>query len=64
VSICMPMVPEAAVAMLATTRIGAIHSVVFAGFGYRAVADRVVDAGSKIMITADVGYRRGAAWST
>jgi acetyl-CoA synthetase len=59
VSIYMPMVPEAAVAMLATTRIGAIHSVVFAGFGYRAVADRVVDAGSKIMITADVGYRRG-----
>ena len=58
VTLCMPMVPEAAIAMLATTRIGAIHSVVFAGFGYGAVADRVVDAGSKVLITADVGYRR------
>ena len=61
VSICMPMVPEAAIAMLATTRLGAIHSVVFAGFGHGAVADRVADAGSKILITADVGYRRGKA---
>jgi len=61
VTICMPMVPEAAIAMLATTRIGAIHSVVFAGFGYKAVADRVADAGSKVLITADVGYRRGKA---
>ena len=59
VTICMPMVPEAAIAMLATTRIGAIHSVVFAGFGYKAVADRVADAGSKVLVTADVGYRRG-----
>ncbi|MEM3420678.1 MAG: acetate--CoA ligase [Candidatus Hadarchaeum sp.] len=59
VSICMPMVPEAAVAMLATTRLGAIHSVIFAGFGYGAVADRVSDAGSKVMITSDVGFRRG-----
>ncbi|MDI6820070.1 MAG: acetate--CoA ligase [Candidatus Hodarchaeaceae archaeon] len=61
VTICMPMIPEAAIAMLATTRIGAIHSVVFAGFGYKAVADRVADAGSKVLITADVGYRRGKA---
>jgi acetyl-CoA synthetase len=59
VTICMPMVPEAATAMLAATRIGAIHSVVFAGFGYKAVADRVADAGSKVLVTADVGYRRG-----
>lgn len=59
ISICMPMVPEAAIAMLAAARIGAIHSVVFAGFGYKAVADRVTDAGSKLLITADVGYRRG-----
>jgi len=59
VTLCMPMVPEAAIAMLATTRIGAIHSVVFAGFGYGAVANRVADAGSKVLITADVGYRRG-----
>jgi acetyl-CoA synthetase len=61
VSICMPMVPEAAIAMLATTRIGAIHSIIFAGFGYRAVAERIVDAGSEILITTDVGYRRGKA---
>jgi acetyl-CoA synthetase len=59
VTIYMPMVPEAAVAMLATTRIGAIHSVVFGGFGYGALADRIEDAGSKLLITADVGYRRG-----
>ncbi|MCK4668808.1 AMP-binding protein, partial [Candidatus Bathyarchaeota archaeon] len=59
VTIYMPMVPEAAVAMLATTRIGAIHSVVFGGFGYGALADRIADAESKIVVTADVGYRRG-----
>lgn len=59
VTIYMPMVPEAAIAMLATARIGAIHSVVFGGFGYGALADRISDAGSKIVVTADVGYRRG-----
>ncbi|MEM3626407.1 MAG: acetate--CoA ligase [Candidatus Bathyarchaeia archaeon] len=59
VTIYMPMVPEAAVAMLATARIGAIHSVVFGGFGYGALADRIIDAESKVVITADVGYRRG-----
>ncbi len=59
VTIYMPMVPEAAVAMLATTRIGAIHSVVFGGFGYGALADRIADAEAKIVVTADVGYRRG-----
>jgi acetyl-CoA synthetase len=59
VTIYMPMVPEAAVAMLATTRIGAIHSVVFGGFGYGALTDRIEDAGSKVLVTADVGYRRG-----
>jgi acetyl-CoA synthetase len=59
VTIYMPMVPEAAIAMLATTRIGAIHSVVFGGFGYGALADRLQDAESKIIVTADVGYRRG-----
>ena len=59
VTIYMPMVPEAAVAMLATTRIGAIHSVVFGGFGYGALADRIEDAGSKVLVTADVGFRRG-----
>ncbi|MGA3405393.1 MAG: acetate--CoA ligase [Candidatus Bathyarchaeia archaeon] len=59
VTIYMPMVPEAAVAMLATTRIGAIHSVIFGGFGFGAIADRIEDADSKIVVTADVAYRRG-----
>ncbi|NIP67205.1 acetate--CoA ligase [Candidatus Bathyarchaeota archaeon] len=59
VTIYMPMVPEAAVAMLATTRIGAVHNVVFGGFGYGALADRVEDADSKMILTADIGYRRG-----
>ena len=45
--------------MLACTRIGAIHSVVFGDFGTGALADRIVDAGSKVVVTADVGYRRG-----
>jgi len=61
VSIYMPMVPEAAIAMLATTRIGAVHSAVFGGFGSKALIDRVADAGSKVLITADEGYRRGKA---
>lgn len=61
ITIYMPMVPEAAVAMLATTRIGAIHSVVFGGFGYGALADRIIDAESNLVITSDVGYRRGKA---
>ena len=59
VTIYMPMVPEAAIAMLACTRIGAIHSVVFGGFGYGALADRIEDAESRIVVTADVAYRRG-----
>lgn len=61
VSIYMPMIPEAAIAMLATTRIGAVHSAVFGGFGSKALIDRVADAGSKVLITADEGYRRGKA---
>ena len=60
VTIYMPMVPEAAIAMLATARIGAIHSVVFGGFGYGALSDRLVDAGSTVLVTADLGYRRGS----
>jgi acetyl-CoA synthetase len=59
VTIYMPMIPEAAVAMLAASRIGAIHSVVFGGFGYGALADRIIDAKPKILVTADVGFRRG-----
>jgi len=60
VTIYMPMVPEAAIAMLACTRIGAIHSVVFGGFGFGALADRIEDAESKLVVTADVSYRRGS----
>jgi len=59
VTVYMPMVPEAAIAMLACTRIGAIHSVVFGGFGYGALADRIEDAESRLVVTADVSYRRG-----
>jgi acetyl-CoA synthetase len=59
VSIYMPMVPELAVAMLACARVGAIHSVIFAGFSAEAIADRNRDAGAKLQITADGGWRRG-----
>jgi acetyl-CoA synthetase len=61
VGIYMPMIPEAAVTMLACTRIGATHSVVFGGFSSEAVRDRMNDAEAKIIVTADGGYRRGAA---
>ncbi|HYO10525.1 MAG TPA: acetate--CoA ligase [Tepidisphaeraceae bacterium] len=60
VTVYMPMVPEAAVAMLACARIGAAHSVIFGGFSSQAIADRVEDAKSSIIITADGGYRRGS----
>ena len=60
VTIYMPMVPELAIAMLACARIGAAHSVVFGGFSATAIADRVHDASSKVIITADGGYRRGS----
>ena len=59
VTIYMPMVPEAAVAMLACTRIGAAHSVIFGGFSSQAIADRAEDAQSHVIITADGGNRRG-----
>ncbi len=59
VSMYMPMVPELAIAMLACARIGAVHSVVFAGFSAEAIADRNNDAGVKVQITADAGWRRG-----
>jgi acetyl-CoA synthetase len=61
VSIYMPMVPELAIAMLACARIGAIHSVIFAGFSAEAIADRNWDAAAKLVITADAGWRRGKA---
>ena len=60
VLIYMPMVPEAAVAMLACARIGAVHSVVFGGFSAQSVADRIFDSQAKLVITADGGFRRGA----
>ena len=59
VNIYLPMVPEAVVAMLACARIGAPHSVVFGGFSAQALADRIIDAEAKLLITADGGYRRG-----
>jgi acetyl-CoA synthetase len=60
VAIYMPMVPELAVAMLACTRIGAAHSVVFGGFSADALKDRINDASAKVLVTADGGFRRGA----
>jgi acetyl-CoA synthetase len=60
VAIYMPLVPEVAIAMLACTRIGAIHSVVFGGFSPESLRDRINDAKAKLLITADGGYRRGA----
>ncbi|MFA5070234.1 MAG: acetate--CoA ligase [Patescibacteria group bacterium] len=58
VSVYMPNIPETAVAMLACAKLGAIHSVVYAGFSAQALADRINDAGSKILITVDGGMRR------
>ncbi|KWS90842.1 MULTISPECIES: acetate--CoA ligase [Pseudomonas syringae group] len=59
VTIYMPMIPEAVVAMLACARIGAIHSVVFGGFSPEALAGRIIDCSSKVVITADEGLRGG-----
>ena len=59
VLIYMPHIPEAAIAMLACTRIGAVHSVVFGGFSSESIRDRLADSGASIVITADSGYRRG-----
>ncbi|GAC1408010.1 MAG: acetate--CoA ligase [Novosphingobium sp.] len=59
VTLYMPMIPEAAVAMLACARIGAIHSVVFGGFSPESLAGRIEDCGSKLLITADEGLRGG-----
>jgi acetyl-CoA synthetase len=59
VNIYLPMIPEAAVAMLACARIGAAHSVVFGGFSAQSLSDRINDAGAKVLVTADGGWRRG-----
>jgi acetyl-CoA synthetase len=60
VAIYLPMIPEAAIAMLACARIGAIHSVVFGGFSPDSLAGRINDADAKVLITADGGHRRGS----
>jgi len=59
VTIYLPMIPEAAVAMLACARIGAIHSVVFGGFSPESIASRIEDCGSRVVVTADEGLRGG-----
>ena len=63
VNIYLPMIPEAVVAMLECARIGAAHSVVFGGFSAQALADRINDAGAKVLITADGGWRRGEVFA-
>jgi acetyl-CoA synthetase len=63
VAIYMPMIPEAAIAMLACARIGAPHSVVFGGFSAEALLSRIQDADASLVITADGGYRKGAAFA-
>ena len=63
VAIYMPLIPEAAVSMLACARIGAIHSVVFGGFSADALLSRIQDADAKLVITADGGFRKGAAFA-
>jgi acetyl-CoA synthetase len=60
VALYMPLIPELAISMLACARIGATHSVVFGGFSAEALKDRINDAGCKLVVTADGGYRRGA----
>jgi len=63
VAIYMPLIPEAAVSMLACARIGAIHSVVFGGFSAEALLSRIQDADAKLVITADGGFRKGTAFA-
>ena len=59
VALYMPLIPELAIAMLASSRIGAVHSVVFGGFSSEALRDRINDAQASVLVTADGGYRRG-----
>ena len=63
VALYMPMIPELAIAMLACTRIGATHSIVFGGFSAEALRDRINDAGAKLVVTADGGFRKGEAFA-
>ncbi|WP_425060290.1 Acetyl-coenzyme A synthetase [Sporomusa carbonis] len=60
VAIYLPMIPELIIAMLACTRIGAIHNVIFAGFSAESLRERILDSGARLVITADGGIRRGA----
>ena len=62
VAIYLPMIPEAVISMLAVARIGAVHSVVFGGFSAESLRSRIDDASAKLVITADGGYRKGAAF--
>ena len=59
VTVYMPTCPEAIILMLAVVRIGAIHSVVFAGFGEKALGDRIQASGSRLVFAADITYRKG-----
>lgn len=59
ISLYMPLIPELMIAVLACARVGAIHSVVFGGFSATSLRDRILDSGSKVVMTADGGYRRG-----
>ena len=61
VTVYLPMVPELPITMLACARIGAIHTVVFSGFSAASLKDRINDSKSKVIVTADVGYRRGSS---
>ncbi len=61
VTLYMPMIPELAIAVLACARIGAVHSVVFGGFSAKSLKDRLLDSESKVLITADGGFRRGSS---
>jgi acetyl-CoA synthetase len=61
VAIYMPMIPETVISMLACARLGAPHTVVFGGFSATALSDRILDCDARVVITADGGYRRGAA---
>ncbi|OJX65218.1 MAG: acetate--CoA ligase [Micrococcales bacterium 73-13] len=63
VAIYLPLIPEAVVAMLAVARLGAVHSVVFGGFSAQSLHDRILDAGAKVVITADGGYRKGKVFA-
>jgi acetyl-CoA synthetase len=63
VAIYMPMIPELPIAMLACTRIGATHSVVFGGFSAEALRERILDLGAKLVVTADGGFRRGEPYA-